>query len=98
MLEISLKVGDLAPIPKNATAETIETHGNPFARIFNVKFKADNSAIKKWLKDSNGIKKAEVTKNGNLTEYVLIPREDFEYAKVTVNYSTGIVFIYVASG
>ncbi|MEN6370640.1 MAG: hypothetical protein ABFD64_01375 [Armatimonadota bacterium] len=95
MLRITLDVGDLAPIPKNAAIKTIKTDGNMFTRSFQVIFTADPKTIKEWLHASNGIQKAKIEKSGSVLTYVLKPRLSYNYAEVLVDYAASTVTINV---
>lgn len=94
MLSISLRVGDLAPIPKKAVDRKIWTEGNRFTRTFHIVFRADPKTTRKWLQLSPGISKAAVEKDGAELRYILKPREGWNRADVLVD-PKGNVHIHV---
>lgn len=95
MLAIALKVGNLAPIPKNAVVRTISTEGSAFTRQFTVIFDTDPATMQMWLRSSKGIRTASIEKKGNIIKYVIRPRLGYQDAEVLADSSRGKVRLRV---
>lgn len=98
MLEIILKCGDLAPIPKNAEITNIKTEGSMFSRGFRLVFKADMDTINVWMKASKGIGSEKGIEVNGKKKYILNVINDFEYGEIIVDNRNGMVSVYVSKG
>lgn len=96
MVSLILKIGDLAPIPKDAHIKTVKTEGNTFTRSFRLVFETNEKSIRKWLSDSKGVRSASTADDGSGTKYVLKPKCGFDYAEIKVDSSVRTVAIYVS--
>ena len=59
MVDLSLRWGQLAPIPSSTKDFSIHTEGNSFSRTFRGSFSDSPQVISQWLKDSPGVSGAE---------------------------------------
>ncbi len=82
----------LAEFPSGRTNEKIAVAGSAFSREFEVWFTLDPGDLEKWIKDSPGLQDADLQTHGDLTTYLIQPK-DAAYGMVRINKATGEVYI-----
>ncbi len=95
MLNITLQVADVAPIPAGAKLISVKTEGSSFTRSFRAKYSAPPSVIKKWLAASNGVKTAKIENTGKAIKYIINAKLGYQYAEVVVDFAANTVSMYV---
>jgi len=86
----------VAPLPVSMVKVHVEVTGSMFTREFRLTFRAQPDVVDEWLKSSDGILDAEMSKHANmLIKYAIHPGGGAQFAQVLVYPKIGQVEIRV---
>jgi hypothetical protein len=93
-IETTLEWARLAPLPVSMAKVHVEVTGSMFTREFRLTFRAQPDVVDEWLKSSDGILDAEMSKHANmLIKYAIHPGGGAQFAQVIVYPKIGQVEI-----
>ena len=93
-IETTLEWARLAPLPVSMVKVHVDVTGSMGTREFRLTFRAQPDIVAEWLKSSDGILDAEVSKHANmLTKYAIQPGGGAQFAQVIVYPKIGQVEI-----
>ena len=93
ILETTQEWARIEAIPDSAEITSIEKHGSPLTREFQVTFTASEEVIREWLETSPGTRDVTPVIDGTLEKYSINPGGGAQFAEITYNTETNEVFI-----